>query len=102
MQYTVCNEYCSKCMSNNVQSFNTRAVQKTLFFSNNYEYTLICCSCSQKVTTKIFKSKFIRETPAHGHALFWLAYTGEITKNGLFSTILPFYVLGTMFLQYKW
>ena len=47
-----------------------RAVQKTLFFSNNCEYTLICCSCSQKVTTKIFKSKFIRETPAHGHAFF--------------------------------
>ena len=75
---------------------------KNAFFSNNYEYTLICCSCSQKVTTKSFKSKFIRETTAHGHALFWLAYIGEIPKNGLFSTILPFYVLGTMFLQYKW
>ena len=33
---------------------------------------------------------------------FWLAYTGEIPKKGPFSTILPFYVLGTMFLQYKW
>ena len=82
----------------------SRAVQKILFFSNNYEYTCIltCRSCSPKVTTKNFRSKFIRETPAHGHALFWLAYTGEIPKNGLFGTILPFYILGTMFLQYKW
>ena len=37
--------------------------------------------------------------PAFGHTLF---FTGEIPKNGFFSTILPFYVLGTLFLQYKW
>ena len=37
--------------------------------------------------------------PVFGHTLF---FTGEIPKNGFFSPILPFYVLGTLFLQYKW
>ena len=37
--------------------------------------------------------------PVFGHTLF---FAGEIPKNGFFSTILPLYALGTLFLQYKW
>ena len=31
-----------------------------------------------------------------------LIYIDEVPKNGLFSMIIEFYVLGTMFLQNKW
>ena len=40
----------------------------------------------------------------HAQPVFWThpIFKGEIPKNGFFSMMLPFYVLATTFLQYKW
>ena len=57
---------------------------------------------AKKSPQKILSQNSSRSRRARPHPFLWLAYTGEIPKNGLFSTILPFYVLGTMSLQYKW
>ena len=45
----------------------TRAVQKTLVFSNNYEKALFCCSCSQKISSQ----NSSRSQRARPHSLFF-------------------------------
>ena len=62
---------------------------------------LFVAPVAKKSPQKISSQNLSRSQRTRPHP-FLACFTGEIPKNGLFSTILPFYVFGTMFLQYKW
>ena len=81
-----------------------RAVQKALFFQIITSKRLFAAPIAKKSPQEILSQNSSRNRArrASGHAHFWLAYIGEIPINGLFSTMLPFHVLGTMLIQYKW
>ena len=72
---------------------HTRAVQKTLFFSNNYELALFCCSCSQKVTTKNFKPKFIQITVRKATPFFGLLVQVKFRKMAFLARSFHFMFL---------